>query len=118
MRAVAFVFDQQVLAEEIELISVEAGLIRALESLAHLDIEDLEAQTAGGVAIFDRLREAHAILAHLGVNVRARRRLRGSSVLAGISTVVVEPGQVLIRDSCPDVHASREQYPAMFVRGR
>ena len=60
------------LAEKIEVIGVEAGLVRRLKAFAQLDIEDLEAQAAGRVAILDRLRQTKPVAPYLGMNARRR----------------------------------------------
>ncbi len=59
-RRVGFVFHQQVLADGIETVHIETRIVRTLQSLAQLDIEDLEAQTACGLAIYCRFREPQA----------------------------------------------------------
>jgi hypothetical protein len=37
-----FVFDEEVVAEEVEEIGVESGLVAGVESLAHFEVEDAE----------------------------------------------------------------------------
>jgi len=64
------VLDQQVLAEEVEVVGVEPSPVRVLEPLAQLDVEDLEAQAADGVAVFDGLGQTQPVAADLGVNAR------------------------------------------------
>jgi hypothetical protein len=64
------VFDQQVLAEEIEMIPVQASLVRRLQALTQLDIENLEAEPARRVAIGDRLGQPQPIAANLGMQAR------------------------------------------------
>jgi hypothetical protein len=61
-------FDEKMLAEEIELVCVEASLVRAFEAFAHLDVEDAKAQTAGGIAIVSGFCEPETIPANLGMD--------------------------------------------------
>ena len=51
-----FFFDEQMFTEEIELVSVEAGLVGAFKAFTHLDVEDAKAQAACCVAVFNRVR--------------------------------------------------------------
>jgi hypothetical protein len=55
------VFNEQVLTKEIELISVESGLIGALKSFSKLYIEDLEAEATCGIAVLNGLRQAKPV---------------------------------------------------------
>ena len=74
---VCFVLYQQVLAEEIEVVGIEACFVGRLKAFAQFDIEDLEAQAASGVSILDRLRQAQPVAAYLGMNaMRSKRRRR------------------------------------------
>jgi hypothetical protein len=52
------------------LVGVQAGPVGALQPLAQFDIEDLEAQPAGGIAIFSSLGKPQPVAANLGMNAR------------------------------------------------
>jgi len=69
-----FVFHQQVLAHCIETIHIEPGMVRAFQSLAQLDVEDLEAQPARGFAILSALGQPQTVSPHIGMNARGRLR--------------------------------------------
>ncbi len=73
------VFDEEMLAEPVEGIGVEPRLIGAFEALAEFEIEDAEAQTACGFAIFSSLSKAQSVTADVRVNARRRidRRMNG-----------------------------------------
>jgi hypothetical protein len=62
------ILDNQVLANLVELVRIESRLIRTLQTLAHLDIEDSKSKTADCNAVFSRLRQTKAIPANLGAN--------------------------------------------------
>ena len=47
----ACIFDEQVFAACVESIAIEAVFIGALEAFAEFEVEDAEAQAAGGVAL-------------------------------------------------------------------
>src|SRR5579871_1960174 len=70
-------FDEQMLAEEIEVIGIEAGLVGAFETLTHLDVEDAKAQTAGSIAIFSGFCQTEPVPSYLGVNTRCNGRRQG-----------------------------------------
>lgn len=57
------VLDEEVLADQVELVGVEAGAIGSLQPFAELDVEDFEAQAAGGDAIFRSFSKPHAVAA-------------------------------------------------------
>ena len=61
------------LADEVELVGVEAGLVGTLQPLAEFDVEDFKAQTACGFAILSGKRQAYPVAAHLGVDRRLGR---------------------------------------------
>ncbi len=44
-----------------KLVGIETGRVRGIEALAKLDIEDLKAQPAGGLALGQGLRDRHPI---------------------------------------------------------
>jgi hypothetical protein len=52
------------------MVGVESGLIGTIKTLAHLDVEDFETQTANGIAVLNGLSKANAIFADLSVNAR------------------------------------------------
>ena len=74
--ALQLVLHQQVLADQIELVGVQPRLIRALKPFAQLDIEDLEAEPAGGIAIFGGLGKPHPVTAYLSMYTRLGGNLR------------------------------------------
>jgi hypothetical protein len=63
-----FVFNDQVFAEFIELVGIEARLIRAGETFAQFDIENSEAQTARGNAILYGVGQSQTIAADFRLN--------------------------------------------------
>ena len=67
------VLHQQVLAVAVEFVAIQPGLVRALQPFAQFDIEDPEAQPAGGVAVFRALGKTQPVAANLGMNVRMAR---------------------------------------------
>ena len=73
MRRLGLVLHQQVLAEGIEAVAVKASLVRALQPLAQLDIEDSEAQTAGRLAVFHTRGQPHPVVAGFGKDARPFR---------------------------------------------
>jgi hypothetical protein len=73
---VLFVFDDEVLTGGVEWIGVEACLIGAVEAFAEFEIEDAEAQAAGGLAVFRCLSETKTITADLRVDARRGCELR------------------------------------------
>ena len=54
-------------AAAVEAVGVNTGVIGALQSLTQLDVEHLEAQAAGGIAVFDGFGEAQPVAADFGV---------------------------------------------------
>jgi hypothetical protein len=62
------VFDEKVIAEKVEVIGIEAGFVGGFEAFSEFDVEDLEAQSAGGVAVFYGVGKTQAIAADFGVN--------------------------------------------------
>jgi len=68
-----FVLDQQVFAEEVELVGIEAGPVGSVESFAQFDIEDFEAQPADRVSIGYGFGQSQPITAYFRVNPRLDR---------------------------------------------
>jgi len=58
------------LTAAVESVGVDACAVRALQALAQLDVENLEAQAAGGFAIFGGLGKAQTVTANFRVNTR------------------------------------------------
>lgn len=71
--AAGAVFDDEVIAEEVEGILVETGVVRGSKALAQLDIEDFEAEAAGGFAFGERGSKAKAISAAFNGEERSYR---------------------------------------------
>ena len=61
---------QQVFAESVEPVRIQSRLVGTRQPLAQLDVKHLEAQPAGGIAIFPALGQTQPIAANLRVNVR------------------------------------------------
>ena len=62
------VLDNQVLAHLVELVGIESGLVRALQTLAQFNIEDSKAKAAGRDPVFARLGQTKTVPPDLGVN--------------------------------------------------
>jgi len=71
------VFDEQVFAAIVEAVAVEAGAVGAFETFAEFEVEDAEAQAAGGVALLGSFCEGHAVTADLRMQARYLCRRRG-----------------------------------------
>jgi len=52
------VLDEQVLADVVELVGIQSGLVRTLQTLSQFNVEHSESQAAGGDSIFARMRHA------------------------------------------------------------
>jgi len=63
-------FYKQVLAIGIELIGIQAGLVGIRQPLVQFDVEDFEAQAAGGLAVFLALGQPQPVTANFGMNAR------------------------------------------------
>ena len=63
-----FIFNQQVIAKQVELIRIHPGTVRVLETLTQLNIKNLESQPACFIPIVHRLCEAKAVTADLCTN--------------------------------------------------
>jgi hypothetical protein len=66
------------LAEDIEVIGIQTGLVGAFQPLTQLDVEDFEAEPAGGIAVFLGFGQPQTVTAHLRMNARLRRRRWGA----------------------------------------
>ncbi len=75
------IFNEQMIAEEIELIRVHAGHIGTGKTFLKLNIEDLESQTARLIPIFDRCSETQPVAPHFCVD-QAKSALIRNTILS------------------------------------
>ena len=72
-----FILNEEVVAEEVKLVGVHSRFVGAGQPFTQFDIEDLETEAAGRIAVLDSLRQTEAVMANFGIDCRFSRGRRG-----------------------------------------